>query len=72
MSSRPIEEAHDPDLRQSGPALHRAAQQARRIASQTGTAIVVRRNGVLVRIFFSQISDSIEKIAPIADSGDDA
>jgi len=44
MTRRSIEDAHDPDLRGSLPALRRAALRAREIARQTGTAIVIWRN----------------------------
>jgi hypothetical protein len=44
---KPIEDAVNPDLRGSWPALHRAAQRARELAMQTGTAIVVSRDGVI-------------------------
>lgn len=44
---KPIEDAVNPDLRGSWPALRRAAQRARELAMQTGTAIVVSRNGVI-------------------------
>ena len=44
---KPIQDAVNPDLRGSWPALHRAAQRAREVAMQTGTAIVVSRNGVI-------------------------
>lgn len=46
----PIEQAVNPDLRGSWPALQRAAQRARELAIQTGTAIVVSRNGVIEHI----------------------
>jgi hypothetical protein len=42
-----IETATNADLRGSWPALLRAAERARHIAAQTGTAVVVVRNGVL-------------------------
>jgi hypothetical protein len=42
-----IETATNADLRGSWPALLRAAECARHIAAQTGTAVVVVRNGVL-------------------------
>lgn len=45
-SPRPIEAATNPDLRHSWPALLRAAQRARQLAAQTGTAIVVVRDSV--------------------------
>jgi len=44
MSKRSIEDAHDPDLRGSLPALRRAALRAREIARKTGTTIVIWRN----------------------------
>lgn len=50
MNPRPIETARDPDLRLSQPAMHRAAQRARALATQTGTAIVVSHNGIIERI----------------------
>ena len=46
-NTKPIENARDSDLRMSLPALRRAAQRARDIAQQTGTSLVVSRNGVL-------------------------
>lgn len=42
---RPIAEANSTDLRGSWPALRRAAERAKQIAAQTGTAVVVVRNG---------------------------
>lgn len=47
MNKQPIEQARDADLRQAGAALLRAAERARALAQQTGTALVVSRNGVL-------------------------
>lgn len=44
MSKRSIEEARDPDLRGSLPALRRAALRAREVARKSGTAVVVWRN----------------------------
>ena len=46
MSAEPRE---DPDITNALPALRRAARQARKLARQTGTEIVVIRNGKLVR-----------------------
>lgn len=51
MNNRPIETALDPDLRLSRQAMLRAAQRAREIAAQTGTAIVVCEHGVLRHIY---------------------
>ena len=51
MSTKPIEQARNADLRGSWPALQRAAQRARQIAAQTGTAIVIVRNGAIEHIY---------------------
>ena len=48
---QPIETAHNSDLRGSWLALQRSAARARQIAMQTGTALVVIRNGVLEHIY---------------------
>jgi hypothetical protein len=50
MNKSPIETAKDADLRQSPKAMQRAAQRARALAAQTGTAIVVSRNGAIEQI----------------------
>lgn len=50
MNTRPIATARDADLRLSLAAMHRAAQRARDVALQTGTAIVVSRQGVMQTI----------------------
>lgn len=47
---KPIEQAANPDLRGSWPALQRAAQRARELAARTGTALVVSRDGVIEHI----------------------
>lgn len=47
MNPKPIEQARDADLRLSFVALQRAARRAREIAEQTGTAIVISRDGIL-------------------------
>lgn len=51
MNTRPIEQARTPALRDSWPALQRAARRAREIAAQTGTALVVTRNGVIEHLY---------------------
>ena len=51
MNTKPIQQAKNADLRGSWPALQRAAQRARLLAAQTGTAIVVERDGVLHHIY---------------------
>lgn len=47
MNTQPIENASDTDLRLSPAAMERAAKRAREVAVQTGTQIVVSRNGVI-------------------------
>ena len=48
---RPIEQATSADLRGSWPALRRAAERARQIAAQTGTAVVVVRDGAVQHFY---------------------
>lgn len=48
---RPIDRAANADLRNSAIALRRAAQRAREIAAQTGTALIVVRDGVLEHVY---------------------
>lgn len=50
MSKQPIETARDSDLRLSPQAMRRAAQRARELAAQTGTDIVISRDGVIEHI----------------------
>ena len=50
MNGKPLENARSSDLRGSRQALQRAAQRAREVAVQTGTDLVVTRNGVLEHI----------------------
>ena len=50
MNGKPLENARSSDLRGSWQALQRAAQRAREVAVQTGTDLVVTRNGVLEHI----------------------
>ena len=47
---RDIQEAKDPDLRACSAAMQRAAQAARRIAIQTGTDLIIVKDGKLTRI----------------------
>lgn len=49
MSDNNIDKAMLPDLSGSWPALRRAAQRAR-VAAQTGTELIISRNGVIERI----------------------
>jgi hypothetical protein len=48
---KPIETAQTRDLPGSWLAVQRAARRAREVAAQTGTALVVERNGVLEHIY---------------------
>lgn len=50
MNPKPISSARDNDLRLSPAAMTRAAERARRVAAQTGTLLIVSRNGVIERI----------------------
>jgi len=50
MKTKDISEAKDMDLRTSMAALQRAAESARKTAIQTGTGIVIQRDGKLIRI----------------------
>ncbi|WP_041645888.1 hypothetical protein [Aromatoleum aromaticum] len=45
MNALPISQARDADLRFSQKALERAAARAGQMAAQTGTALIVFRNG---------------------------
>ena len=47
---RDIAEAKDPDLRASFAAMKRAAEAARRTAIETGTDLIVVKDGKLTRI----------------------
>jgi hypothetical protein len=49
-NTQPIETARDPDLRLSKQAMIRASQQARALAIQTGTSLVVSIQGVVLHI----------------------
>lgn len=64
---RPIEEATSADLRGSWPALRRAAERARQIAAQTGTAVVVVRDGAIQHLYPTQTpsaTPSVQEAAP--------
>lgn len=50
MKPKDLSTARDPDLRASLTALRRASQLARKTAIQTGTELVVVRDGRTVRI----------------------
>lgn len=50
MNPKPISSARDSDLRLSPAAMTRAAERARLLAAQTGTLLIVSRNGVIERV----------------------
>ena len=50
MNKKPIEQARNPLLSKILPAIDRVALRARKVASQTGTAIIVMQDGHLQRI----------------------
>jgi len=51
MNNKPITQAENPLLHLASFALARAAKQARQLAAQTGTALVIRQNGEMRRIY---------------------
>lgn len=56
----------DPDMQNAAAALKRAAKRARKLAAQTGTEVVVRRDGKMIREFpkmseFEQETDGTEQ-----------
>lgn len=55
MIQAELSNAKNPDLRASLTAMHRAAKLARQIALQTDTAIVVVKDGKLLRIPAEQL-----------------
>jgi hypothetical protein len=59
-----IREARDPAMRGSLAALERAAEDARRIAIQTGTELIVMRNGQIC----SLPPEEIAKLPPVVES----
>lgn len=64
MNLRPIQEARDPDLRGIAPALERAALRARELARQTGTAVVISRDGVIEHLWPGQADEAIGQLTP--------
>ena len=62
-----IQEAKDPDLRACSAALQRAAQAARKTAIQTGTNLIIVKDGKLTRIdhdaLMQQVGESAQRIA---------
>ncbi len=66
---KPIETSSNADLRGSWHALLRAAARARQIAAQTGTALVVVRNGVREHIYPPLETPATSAQEPVADYG---
>lgn len=58
MTMKNIQEAKDPDLRASTAAMKRAAEAARKTAIQTGTDLIVVKDGRLTRIPAQVLSES--------------
>jgi len=61
MRKRDISKAKNPDLRASLVAMHRAAAAARQTAIQTGTAIVIVRDGQVVRVTAEELKQEEAK-----------
>ncbi len=58
MTQEELWKAKNPDLRNSLIAMRRAAEMARQIAIQTNTAIVLFKDGKVVRIPADQLRES--------------
>jgi len=50
MTQEDLSKASNPDIRNSLAAMQRAAKEARRIAIQTNTAIIMVKDGKVVRV----------------------
>jgi hypothetical protein len=70
MNKQSIETARDADLRLSPQAMRRAAQRARELAAQTGTAIVISHQGVIEQIRPSAAASSQSVQEPTTPYGD--
>lgn len=68
MNKSSIDTARDADLRLSRQALQRAAQRAQHVARQTGTAIVVSRQGVVEKLLPEAAATGVQE--PDAPYGD--
>lgn len=60
MKPRDISQARNPDLRASQPALRRAAVLARKTAIDSGTDLIVVRDGQTVRISADTLRSQIK------------
>jgi hypothetical protein len=65
MTPRDISEAKDPDLRASVAAMQRAAELARKTAIQTGTDLIVVKDGKLTRIPPDELRKEMAKAANV-------
>lgn len=63
MNTRDISEAQNPDLRASVAAMQRAAEQARKTAIQTGTDLIVVRDGKITRISPETLRENMAEAA---------
>lgn len=61
MSNSDISQAKNPDLRNSMAAMRRAAEAARLTAIQTNTAIVIMRDGRLVRVTADELREEMRQ-----------
>jgi hypothetical protein len=63
MTMKNIQEAKDADLRASIAAMRRAAEAARQTAIQTGTNLIIVKDGKLTRI----PAQALREVAPSSD-----
>jgi len=61
MNQKDIEQAKNRDLAGSLPAIRRAAKRARQVAAQTGTALIVWRDGQIKRITVTDPEETPKK-----------
>ena len=59
MNSKDITEAKDPDLRASMAAMQRAAESARKTAMQTGTDLIIVKDGKLTRVSAQTLREEV-------------
>jgi len=59
MNPKDITEAKDPDLRASMAAMQRAAESARKTAIQTGTDLIIVKDGKLTRVSAQTLREEV-------------
>jgi len=64
MKAIDVSNAKDPDIRNSWPALQRAAMMARKIGIETNTGIVVVRDGKLVWVSANELRQQEQSKTP--------